>query len=143
MVLLDSERQQIGVGLTKGEQDVDRLRASYTPLIDHGTEDEPLMRAFDQAWNEHKQVANLDISNFNPEELFGGAEEKSFAAALAASSADLDFNLREGRKAATAGAAIFRSTRGLSIIGVVSAAISPARCSPGRWSATCRDRSAA
>ena len=122
LALIDSDRQQIGTGLAKGEEDADRLRTAYGPLIDRNTPDELLMRAFDRAWADHKQIANRDISNFNPEKLFGDAEEKSFVTALAASSADLDFDLREGRKAATAGAAIYRSTRGL-IIGVVAGAM--------------------
>ncbi|WP_428391839.1 methyl-accepting chemotaxis protein [Lichenicoccus sp.] len=120
--LMDNERQAIGAALTKGQNTVDRLRAAYAPLIERGSEDERLMQAFDRAWAEHKRVVHQDIANFNPERLFEKQEEQSFNDAYLASSADLDFNLRQGRLASNAEAKTYKSTRHL-VIGVVIAAM--------------------
>ena len=122
LALIDSDRRQIGAGLAKGQETVDQLRAAYTPLIHRGTDEERFTRAFDRAWAEHKQMVRRDIANFNPERLFDKAEQQSFADAFTAASADLDFDLREGRMSSNAGAATYRSTRRL-IIGVVTAAV--------------------
>ncbi len=122
LALIDSDRQRIGLTLAEGEKDVDRQRADYTSLIDPRTEEAPLMRAFDRAWSDHRQIVHRDIANWNPEKLFEAQEEQSFAAALDASSADLDFDLRAGREAAGTGAALFRSAKFL-IIGVVAIAV--------------------
>ena len=120
--LMDNERQEIGAALTKGQNTVDRLRAAYAPMIERGSDDERLMQSFDQDWAEHKRVVHQDIANFNPERLFEKQEEQSFNKAYLASSADLDFDLREGRTASNAEAATYRSTRHL-VIGVVIAAV--------------------
>ncbi len=120
----DPDRQKMNGEIQKRLQTVERLRAAYEPLITPGTESARLMREFDLAWTDHKQLARKYIGDHqaNARDLFTDANRKSFLDAAVALAKDLDLNVAEGKKAADASVAIYSATK-LTIIAVVGAVV--------------------
>ncbi|MDZ5649062.1 methyl-accepting chemotaxis protein [Nitrospirillum sp. BR 11828] len=91
----------------------DKARADYQPLITVGTDDERLMKAFDDTWVQYKAMAAQvdDLARKGEAAkaltLFLGDELKAFKAAQGSVMADTDFNRVEGKKAADQGAALY------------------------------------
>ncbi len=112
LALTDGDRQQIKRGIASEGRGLARLRADYDRVAQPGSADETLMRDFDRAWRSHEAVVARDTGpGGDPENLFSDEESQSYAAAYHASKADLDFNLQEGRRSASLGAAIYEPTK--------------------------------
>jgi methyl-accepting chemotaxis protein len=120
----DQGRQQMVIEANTRRQLVEKLRADYDPLITRGTDDERFMREFDQAWTDHKQIAEKLIGNnqANGRDLFNEANRQSFLKAGASVKSDLAFNVSEGKKAADQSAAIYDTTRMIVVAVLVAAA---------------------
>ncbi len=123
LALTDGDRQQIKQGITAENKALAALRANYERVIHRGTADEKLMHDFDRAWAAHGVVVARDIGpGGDPENLFSDEESQSYGAAYDASKSDLDFNLQEGHRAASLGAAIYKPTKHL-VVAVLCATI--------------------
>ncbi len=123
IALDDGERQQIKREIAKGLAALAHLRADYAKVIQRGTVDERSMQALDAAWASHDALIRRDMGpGGDPENLFTDEENQSYAAAYNASKSDLDFNLQEGRRAASLGASVYGPTRQI-VLAVLCAAI--------------------
>src|SRR4051812_15703091 len=110
--------------LLKAADEVAKARAAYEPFIVKGTDDETLIRQFDQAWADYQPSAEKvldakargDIAAM--EALYFGENRVLFDNANDALAKDLAFNAAEGRKAADQGEAVYVSTW-RRVVGVV------------------------
>jgi methyl-accepting chemotaxis protein len=101
--------------LDEASANVEKLRASYEPLIARGTGDERHMHDFDTGWADLKQ-SNQQLlqllrggSRGPASNLFMGANRDVFDTTIAAMDRDLTFNTGEGVRAADRGSAIYRT----------------------------------
>ena len=101
----------------------DKLRAAYQPLINLGTEDERLIRAFDEAWSLHKTHvdAALAATDADLRNLFTPEERDLFQSGPKALLSDLDFNVASGKKAGDVSAEIYATTRMIVIMVLIGA----------------------
>ncbi len=112
LALTEGDRQQIKQGIVGETGALARLRADYERVILRGTADEKFMHDFDRTWASHGAVVARDMGPAgDPENLFSDEENQSYGAAYDAARSDLDFNLQEGRRAASLGAAIYEPTK--------------------------------
>jgi methyl-accepting chemotaxis protein len=123
----ETERTAIGQEMRASLDSVAKQRSDYEPLINKGTEDEKLMKEFDRNWSVYldsaKSTNAVAIKNDLPgaAALFNGVERQSFHTAIVALQDDLNFNVREGKRVADEGAAVYARTR-LIVLGAVLAA---------------------
>jgi len=112
-----------------GEAAVSKQRADYDPLIERGTEDEQLMKAFDEAWPKSKQSANRVVALAKSGDLdktfdlFRGDDKQNFDATLEKATSDLSFNEAEGKKAGTHGAEVYSSAFWLTLAALAATAV--------------------
>jgi methyl-accepting chemotaxis protein len=103
--------------VAEGMANVQKIRLKYQPLIATGTDDERLMRAFDQAWVRVKQggeqLDNLVNSGDSTKAvaLFRDNTRTDFELAASKLMEDLTFNHVEGVKKANEGAATYEQAR--------------------------------
>jgi len=96
-----------------GETIVSKDRSDYQLLVTLGTDDERLMREFDEAWVKTKQSSSRVIALAKTGDvgttfdLYRGEDKQNFDAALEKAKSDLAFNGNEGRKAGTHGAEVY------------------------------------
>ena len=101
-------------------QGVERVvadRAAYAPLIVPGTEDERLMKQFDQEWIAYTDIStrmlilakNRDAKAAT--EMINGASIESFGRVIKALNDDSALNIAEGKRASERGDGIYRATR--------------------------------
>nr|WP_321986179.1 HAMP domain-containing methyl-accepting chemotaxis protein [uncultured Lichenicoccus sp.] len=110
------DRLRIKGELADASQTLERLRAEGARVTLHDTSETKLMLDFDRAWILHEAMVKRDLGpEGDPENLFSVEESESYAAAYAASKSDLDLNLRQGRQAASSGAAIYGPTKSIII----------------------------
>ncbi|GGF08997.1 methyl-accepting chemotaxis protein [Aliidongia dinghuensis] len=125
-----------GGDLDKAEADIDagaqriaKARADYTPLISLGTDDERLVKQFDQEWAAYLPISTKMLALAKSHDakgataLFNGASRDSFDRAIKAVNDDADVNVREGKKAGDRGDAIYASTKWLVITTMLVAAL--------------------
>jgi methyl-accepting chemotaxis protein len=113
--------------LAEGMATVEKLRREYEPLITRGTDDERLMREFDQALIRVKQTGEQVIalvkSGGKPAEmvsLFRQEGRANFDLAVSKLAEDMAFNRAEGVKAANLGAATFEQARWSTIVAMAA-----------------------
>jgi methyl-accepting chemotaxis protein len=117
----------------KARSTIDQLRRDYEPLITAGTDDERLMREFDQVWKQTKQTGEqvADLANAGDANallsLYRGDDKSHYDDAVADLLADMAFNSAEGVKAANAGATTYEQARwsvasALLVVALLSAA---------------------
>jgi methyl-accepting chemotaxis protein len=129
---LDQARSQIDQGTAR----IADARKAYEPLIVRGTEDERLIRQFDQDWAPYVEVSakmiGLAISHDakGATALFNGASRDRFDAAIKSLNGNADNNVKEGKNAADRGAAIYGSTKTL-VYGAL--AVAAALCAGLGW----------
>jgi methyl-accepting chemotaxis protein len=125
----DAARNGVDADWQKAIDNTAALRAKYTPLISAGTEDERLMRQFDEAWGGYKGtfpklrelVAKADDKGTL--DLFNGESGRSYTAARQASLADLNFSINQGTEQADEGAAVFNWAWWAVIFAIVVSAV--------------------
>ncbi len=99
--------------IVAGTDRIAKARAAYTPLITAGTDEERLIKQFDQEWLGYRTLSGqmLDLAKAHDAKaataLFNGASRESFDRAIKALNEDADFNVQEGKKAADGGGAIY------------------------------------
>ena len=114
--------------IAAGTDRIAKARATYAPLISAGTDEERLIKQFDQEWAGYGQITRkmLDLAKAHDAKgataLFNGASRESFDRAIKALNDDADFNVLEGKKAADRGAAIYDSTKWVVILALIFAA---------------------
>ena len=114
--------------IAAGTDRIAKARATYAPLISAGTDEERLIKQFDQEWDGYGQITRkmLDLAKAHDAKgataLFNGASRESFDRAIKALNDDADFNVLEGKKAADRGAAIYDSTKWVVILALIFAA---------------------
>jgi methyl-accepting chemotaxis protein len=111
------------------EAAVDKGRDAYQSMIDAGTEEERIMKGFDEAWPKAKESAsqvialaktgNLD-KTFN---MYRGEDTQNFSAALAKLAEDEIFNEGEGKKAGTHGADVYNSAFWMTVVALALTAV--------------------
>jgi methyl-accepting chemotaxis protein len=115
--------------LKDAETAVGKERAAYDPLIERGSEDERLMKSFDEVWPKTAQSANRVIALAKTGdlektlELYRGEDKQNFDQTLAKASADLTFNEDEGKKAGTHGAEVYSSAFWLTLVALAGTAV--------------------
>ena len=103
------------------QADAERAYADYQPLITAGTDDERLMRTYADAWVKLKasNARVLDLAKRHDlkalDRLFDTEDRAAYNAAVNAIVADMDFNAAQGKIAAQAGEATYRSARLMTI----------------------------
>jgi methyl-accepting chemotaxis protein len=121
---LDKAQADIDAGI----QRITKARADYTPLITPGTEDERLIRQFDQEWAVYGPltVKMLALAKSHDTKaataFFNNESRESFDRAIKALNDDADVNVSEGKKAADRGAEIYNSTKWIVIVAMLVAA---------------------
>jgi methyl-accepting chemotaxis protein len=125
----DGERLTVDGDLRKSLDTVAKLRTDYGPLITLGTDDERLMKLFDADWAVYleslKKTDAVAAKNDLPgaAALFNGAERDNFHAAIMALHDDLTFSVREGKRIADEGGAVYQRTRAIVFGAVLAAAL--------------------
>ena len=115
--------------IAAGAERIAKARADYAPLVTPGTEDERLVKQFDQEWAVYgpltaKMLALAKSHDAKGATTFFNAESReSFDRAIKALNDDNDFNVREGKKAADRGGEIYRSTTWIVVLAMIFAAI--------------------
>ena len=115
-------------GMEAARVTVDRVYASYVPLIDAGTLDETLIRGFASAWDRSKETGAILLQQLRGHDTAGalatfhGPDGTAIAEARAKALADFGFNGGSGVLAANAGQATFHISR-LLLIGGAAAAV--------------------
>ena len=105
---------------------VDRLRAAYEPLIARGTQEESLLKSFDDLWPTHRAaVRGILGAPAQARSLFDDAHKQVFLDSTAALRADLAFTESSGERAAADATATYVATRTIIMIvlatGVIAA----------------------
>ena len=128
MASTDVEKTAIEGEMKAMSDKVQKLRADYEPMVTAG-EERGLMDGFDSAWKHYleihqevQMVARRDEDE-TASALYNGKSQEAFSAAIKNLDADLDLDVREGRKAADSGAVIFRSARRLIVGALLLAAL--------------------
>jgi methyl-accepting chemotaxis protein len=108
---------------------VEKVREVYQPMVIIGTEDERLIKAFDDTWTNLGKTAGKVTElaeNGDPTDAlaaFRGPDLANFNEALASIDKDIAFNEAEGQKAADHGAAVYASARWMTIVALVATAL--------------------
>jgi len=113
----------------EAEAAVDKGRAEYQSMIDAGTEEEQIMKSFDEAWPKAKDSASRvmvlaktgDVDKTFT--LYRGEDNQNFSAALAKLTEDEAFNEAEGKKAGTHGAEVYSSAFWMTVVALVVTAV--------------------
>jgi methyl-accepting chemotaxis protein len=122
---LDKPQADIAAGVDR----IAKARAAYQPLVVPGSEDERLIKQFDQEWSGYGQLTSkmVDLAKAHDAKgataLFNGASRDSFDRAIKSLNDDADFNVAQGKKAADMGAAIYASTTWIVYIALIFAAL--------------------
>ena len=123
----DTDKAQADIAA--GTDRIAKARAAYAPLVSVGTDEERLIRQFDQEWLGYaaQSAKMLDLAKAHDAKgataLFNGASRESFDRAIKPLNDDADFNVQEGKKAADRGAAIYGSTKWIVVLALVFAAV--------------------
>jgi methyl-accepting chemotaxis protein len=98
-------------------ESVNKARADYEPLIAKGTEDEKLIRAFDESWTKFQAVSE-NVGAFAAKgdraaaiALHLNESRDLYFATSALVEKDIVFNSESGQKEADLGAAVYKATR--------------------------------
>ncbi len=103
----------------------DEAYAAYRPLITAGTDDETLMKTFNENWDKFKVTSQAvaDAAGSNDTETalrtYVGDDGTNITAAIDAVVQDIAFNTTEGKKAADDGNATYQSARWVTILAIV------------------------
>jgi methyl-accepting chemotaxis protein len=122
---LDKAQADIALGTDR----IAKARAAYAPLVVPGTEDDRLIRQFDQEWAAYGTLSAKMLALGKSHDgkgataSFNGESRESFDRAIKALNDDADFDVREGKRAADEGAAIYASTKWVVILALVFAAV--------------------
>jgi methyl-accepting chemotaxis protein len=122
---LDKAQADIDAGI----QRIAKTRADYTPLIAPGTEDERLIRQFDQEWAVYGPLTAKMLALAKSHDakaataFFNNESRESFDRAIKALNDDADVNVREGKKAADRGAEIYETTKTIVIVAMLIAVV--------------------
>ncbi|HLZ66001.1 MAG TPA: methyl-accepting chemotaxis protein [Aliidongia sp.] len=122
---LDKPQADIAAGTDR----IAKAREAYGALVVRGSETERLIRQFDQEWAAYGAITskmlvlakNHDAKGATA--IFNGESRDSFDRAIKALNDDADFNVKEGKKAADLGAAIYDSTKWVVILAMAFAAV--------------------
>jgi methyl-accepting chemotaxis protein len=104
------------IDTAKARDAVEKIRRDYEKLVAVGTEDERLMKAFDEAWAQCKPLSIKVIDLVKAGDiaagvaLLNGPERDAFLRSSKHVDDDLAFNADEGKKAADHGAAVYTSS---------------------------------
>ena len=115
--------------IAAGTDRIAKARATYAPLVSVGTDEERLIKQFDQEWIGYtaQSAKMLDLAKAHDAKgataLFNGASRESFDRAIKPLNDDADFNVQEGKKAADRGAAIYGSTKWIVVLALIFAAV--------------------
>jgi methyl-accepting chemotaxis protein len=107
------DRPAIEAKLQKYFEAVVKARAEYEPMIVRGTDDEKLIKAFDEKWSKYSASTALIIAAGDKGDLGAGvpilmgANRDEYLAAQDALLKDFDFNAEAGKREADQGAAIY------------------------------------
>ncbi|HEV2678627.1 MAG TPA: methyl-accepting chemotaxis protein [Aliidongia sp.] len=118
-----------GADVTAGADRIVKARAGYAPLVVPGTEDERLIKQFDQEWAIYTPLTAKMLTLAKSHDakgataFFNAESRESFDRAIKALNDDADFNVQEGRKAGDRGSAIYDSTRWIVILAMIFAAL--------------------
>ncbi len=102
--------------VAKSQAELARERNDYEPFISKGTDDERLMKTFDENWAAYQKSSAAVIAAIQKNDIDGastllfGDDRTAFEAARNALLADATYNEEQGKKAADEGAAVYRST---------------------------------
>jgi methyl-accepting chemotaxis protein len=129
--LSNDDAKQAGdeAAAVEARANVDKLRQAYQPLITLGTDDERLMKTFDDAWAKARETTDqvLSLSKKGDAKaavaIYAGPDRELFDRLRATVADDLAFNEAQGRKAADEGAAAYASARWLTIAALVVTAL--------------------
>ena len=103
--------------IDKASAEIATARKDYEPLIIRGSEDEALIRRFDQEWVRYVPVSQKMLSLAaahdlkSATKLYGGESKDQFGLARAALIKDSELKQRESKDAADRGAGIGRTTK--------------------------------
>jgi methyl-accepting chemotaxis protein len=107
----------------------DQAYAAYAPMIDAGTPDEALMKAFVANWSRYKDACEGLLQSAatgdkaSVELIYSGVDRDSIVAAIANAVDDMRFNTQAGITTANGGHATFETARTLTIVAIVAAAL--------------------
>jgi methyl-accepting chemotaxis protein len=122
---LDKAQADIAAGVDR----IAKARAAYAPLVAPGTEDERLIKQFDQEWAAYGTLSTKMLALGKSHDakgataFFNGESRESFDRAIKSLNDDADFDVREGKKAADQGAAIYASTKWVVALALIFAAV--------------------
>jgi len=107
------DRVAILAKLAKYRDAVDNARKDYEPMIDRGTEEENLVKSFDQKWADYTASTMRIIDSAEKGDFDGGvpilmgSNRDEYLAAQDALLKDFDFNANSGKREANLGEAIY------------------------------------
>jgi len=113
--------------ITAGKDRIAKARGDYAPLIAVGSDDERLIKQFDQEWAAYEQVSAKMLALAKSHDLtgalaqFNGPSRDGFDKAIKTLNDDADFNTASGRHAADRGRATYVTTKWLVLSGVAFA----------------------
>lgn len=101
----------------------DAAYVAYQPLVNTGTSDEQLMKAFVAQWAKYKASSSkvLELASNNISDmiaLFKGDDKSNYDAALRAAMDNATFNAAQGRTAANEGQATYQSAKWMTIVAI-------------------------
>ena len=115
--------------IAAGTDRIAKVRAAYQALVVPGTEDERLLKQFDQEWAVYGPLTTKMLAAAKSHDakgataFFNADSRESFDRAIKALNDDADFNVQEGKKAADRGAGIYGSTKWIVVLAMIFAAI--------------------
>ena len=115
--------------IAAGTDRIAKVRAAYQALVVPGTEDERLLKQFDQEWAVYGPLTTKMLALAKSHDakgataFFNADSRESFDRAIKALNDDADFNVQEGKKAADRGAGIYGSTKWIVVLAMIFAAI--------------------
>jgi methyl-accepting chemotaxis protein len=122
---LDKPQADIAAGVDR----IAKARAAYAALVMPGSQDDRLIRQFDQEWAAYGAITDKMLALAKSHDakgataLFNGASRDSFDRAIKALNDAADLNVAQGKTAADLGAAIYVSTRSIVVLAMAFAAV--------------------
>ncbi|HWK46316.1 MAG TPA: methyl-accepting chemotaxis protein [Stellaceae bacterium] len=114
----------------QSKSEIDKIRQSYSALINKGTPDEQSMKAFDIAWSKYIEssgkVLSIAQNGGNLEEyltLYRGPDADAYDQTMAQVIADVAFKTIGGKNAADHGVEVYQSARWTTAFALIAAAL--------------------
>jgi methyl-accepting chemotaxis protein len=118
------QRPQVIADLDGRLANVDKLRTLYEPLITRGTDDERLMKVFDENLQAFERLVRPLLSpGADPSHIYEGEVSEKFLLATNALADNLKFNVDQGKLASLEGREVYLFTRTVILSAIAIAAL--------------------